>query len=84
MEALKGALLAPVMILWMVAGPVTYILSVVETWQGNASVPVKLLINLTLDAFLAGIWPITWAIWGIWTWLGHYTPINLVFTQRCG
>jgi hypothetical protein len=78
-ETLKGLLMLPLVILWMLAGPVTFILSVVETWHGTASVPVKLLINVTFDAFLAGIWPITWALWGIQTWLGHPSPINLVF-----
>jgi hypothetical protein len=63
METLKGLLMLPLVILWMLAGPVTFILGVVETWHGTASVPVKLLINVTIDVFLAGIWPITWALW---------------------
>ncbi|AWC21812.1 hypothetical protein CO731_01265 [Aminobacter sp. MSH1] len=60
---MKELLTAPLGILFMLGGPITYILNVVDTWQGSASVVVKLLINLTLDAVLAFIWPITWVIW---------------------
>jgi hypothetical protein len=79
MDTLKGALLLPGVILWTLAGALTFILRVVETWQGSTSVPVKLLVSLTLDVFLAGIWPITWAVWGIQAWLGEQTPLDLVF-----
>jgi hypothetical protein len=79
MDTLKGSLLLPGAILWMLAGPLTFILSVVETWQGSASVPVKLLVSLTLDPFLAVIWPITWAMWSVQAWLGEQTPLDLVF-----
>jgi hypothetical protein len=72
----------PLTILWMLAGPVTYILNVVETWRGPASVPVKLLVSVTLDAFLAGIWPVTWVIWAIESFgFGHSTPLDLLFAR---
>jgi hypothetical protein len=79
MDTLKGAFLRPAVILWMLAVPVTFILSIIETWRGNASVPVKLVLSVTLDAFLAGIWPFTWALWGVQAWLGQQTPLDLVF-----
>jgi hypothetical protein len=63
MEKLATALTAPLAIVWSLAGPITYILSVVDTWNSNISVFWKLLINLTLDAILAAIWPITWLLW---------------------
>jgi hypothetical protein len=37
---------------------------------------VKLLVSLTLDA---GMWPITWALWGIEALLGEQTPLDLIF-----
>lgn len=68
----------PLGILFMIAGPVTYILNVVDTWQSSSSVIVKLLINLTLDAFLAFIWPITWVLWLFWEMAGRETPLSTV------
>ena len=80
MDTLKGAFLRPAVILWMFAVPVgILILNVVETWRGSGSVPVKLLVSVTLDAFLAGILLITWALWGVQAWLGQQTPLDLVF-----
>ena len=58
METPKGLLL--LIILWSLAGLITYVLEVVETWHGTAAVPIKLLINVTLDVICASIWPITW------------------------
>jgi hypothetical protein len=77
METPKGLLL--LIILWSLAGLITYVLEVVETWHGTAAVPIKLLINVTLDVICASIWPITWGIWGIQSWRGYHSPINLVF-----
>ena len=62
-----------------IATTLTFILNVIETWQGSASVPTKLLINVTLDVFLAAIWPITWMIWAVWAWLGHPTPLSFLW-----
>jgi hypothetical protein len=53
-------------------------LNIVDTWQGHASVVVKILINLTLDAVLAFIWPITWAIWLFKYMSGGETPLTTV------
>jgi hypothetical protein len=39
---------------------------------------VKILINLTLDAILAFIWPITWVLWIIMYLAGDKTPLNTV------
>lgn len=65
-------------IIWMLAGPITYIISVVDTWGGRASVVVKILISLTLDAVLSVIWPITWILWIISHLSGGNTPISTV------
>ncbi len=64
---------------FMLGSPVTYLLAVVETWQGNnAAVWLKLLITLSLDIFLAAIWPITWTIWIAMHAIGRETPITSV------
>lgn len=63
MEMLKVAMATPFAIIWMFAGPITYIILIIDTWQSKSNVLIKFAINLTLDAFLAVIWPITWVIW---------------------
>lgn len=66
-------------IVWVFAGPITYVLCIVDTWKGGGSTIVKLLISITLDAILAAIWPITWAIWGFQKFFGYHSPIDLLF-----
>ncbi|TIR27203.1 MAG: hypothetical protein E5X07_28440 [Mesorhizobium sp.] len=75
---LKNVLSAPLGIVFMLGGPITYILNVVETWQGHSSVVVKILLNLTLDAVLAFIWPIAWALWLLKYMSGGDTPLTSV------
>lgn len=75
---LKNLLAAPFGIVFMLGGPITYILNIVDTWQSHASVVVKILLNLTLDAVLAFIWPITWAIWLFKYMTGGETPLTTV------
>lgn len=65
MEAAKIATIAPLFVLWYVAAPITYIIAIVDTWHSHASVPVKLFLDLTIDALLSVIWPVTWVIWTI-------------------
>ena len=68
----------PLGVLFLFAGPITYIIGVIDTWQGNASVLVKILIALSIDAFLAMIWPVTWTLWMIMYFLGKDSPISTV------
>jgi len=77
-ENAKLALMFPAVIAWALAAPITFILNVVHTWQGHAPVWLKLLMNITLDAFLAGIWPITWMLWFIFRYNGQSTPLDLI------
>lgn len=66
-------------IIWMLAGPVTFIINVVDTWQSNMSVLGKLAMNLTLDAILAFLWPVTWLIWiGKYAMGSYDTPLTSV------
>lgn len=78
MEGLRNMFGATGAIVFAIAGPITYILNVVDTWQGNASAWLKIVINLTLDAVLAAIWPITWAIWIITEATGGESPLSSV------
>lgn len=75
-----GNLLGGVLgIVWMFAGPITFIINVVDTWSTNMSVLGKLAMNLTLDALLAAIWPVTWLIWIAKYASGSYaTPLTTV------
>lgn len=75
---MRNLLAAPLGIAFMLGGPITYILNIVDTWQGHGSVVVKLLISLTLDAILALIWPITWTFWIIMHLAGSETPLSSV------
>jgi hypothetical protein len=79
-KAIQVALLMPAWIVWSLAGPVTYILCVVDTWHGHSSVLVKLLINITLDGICAVVWPVTWIFWLIQIAAGHLqsTPLGLL------
>lgn len=65
-------------IVFMIAAPLTFILGVVDTWSSNSAVWVKILISLTLDAFLAAIWPVTWVIWFLMHAMGNSTPLSTV------
>ncbi|WP_442577899.1 hypothetical protein ACSBOB_20345 [Mesorhizobium sp. ASY16-5R] len=78
METIKGVIGGVGVIIWGLAGPITYIILVVDTWTGRSSVFVKLLLNLTLDAILAVIWPITWGIWLFQYFAGHDSPLSRV------
>jgi len=79
MERLGQILIVPLGIIWSFAGPVTFILSILDTWQTKMSVVWKLLFNFTLDALAATLWPITWLIWGVRMYLGYHTPLGLIF-----
>lgn len=78
MESLKALIAAPLGLAFMLGGPVTYILLVVDTWQDGGSVLLNLLISLTLDIFLAAIWPITWLLWFLWEAMGWGSPLSRV------
>ncbi|MEC5322284.1 hypothetical protein [Aurantimonas sp. A3-2-R12] len=71
-------LAAPFAIVMMIGGPLTFILGVVDTWQSGMSVFLKIVMSLTIDAFLAAIWPITWMIWIVMHLAGNDTPLSTV------
>jgi hypothetical protein len=77
-ERLLPILLMPFWIATSVAGPITYVLAVVDTWGGSHSVAVKLLVSLTVDVACAAVWPGTWAVWIVFNLMGLQTPIRLL------
>ena len=79
MAALVQILVTPIAIMWALASPVTYILAVVHTWHGTGSVPWKLFLNLTIDMAISAIWPVAWTTWAIMHYMGHNTPLRLLF-----
>jgi hypothetical protein len=79
MERVFTVLFLPLAFFWAFAGPITYIVLVVETWHDKMPVPLKILLNLTVDPMLAVIWPITWGLWGVRYYLGYDTPLSLLF-----
>jgi len=66
-------------LIYMFAGPATFIVLAIDTWQSRASVAMKLLINITLDTLLAMIWPITWMLWAIQWFIGTENALARVF-----
>jgi hypothetical protein len=78
MEAIRQALGVPVTVAFMLGAPVTYILAVVDTWQSGGNAFLNIVINLTLDVFLAAIWPITWLLWFFWEMMGWGSPLSRV------
>jgi hypothetical protein len=79
MERLGTILSVPLGIVWALAGPITWVLLVIDTWRWTSSVPVKLLVCVTLDGMLAALWPFTWVWWIIMYSLGHDTPLRVLF-----
>jgi hypothetical protein len=79
MERFLPALLAPLGIVWLLASSITYVLLIVDTWQGTDFVVVKLLVCITFDVFFATIWPITWILWIAMYFMGKNTPLHLLF-----
>ncbi len=76
-ELLKGSIAAVMALIWVFAGPVTYVLLILETWRSTASPVVKIIISVTLDPVLSAFWPVTWGYW-IWEWSrGEWSPISL-------
>ena len=67
------------LLFWSLGRAATFALNVIDTWHGHASILVKVLINLTLDAFLASIWPITWMLWLVEYAMGKSTPFDFLF-----
>jgi hypothetical protein len=75
-EALGVLFVGPLWFATMLAGPVTYIVSVLDTWHRGGSPIANIIMNLTVDAFLGAFWPLTWVLWGIYYLTGHHTPFG--------
>ena len=80
MKVFEGLVALWPVVLWGVGGATTFLLNIIATWSGDASLPVKLITNATVDPLLAAWWPITWALWGVLFLLGYPTKLDLVFS----
>jgi hypothetical protein len=70
---------APFLLLSWLGAPATFIVGVLDTWSTGGPAWLNLLINLTIDMFLAAIWPITWGLWLAMHAVGQSTPLQTVF-----
>ena len=78
-EAIGASLMTALAITWSLAGPITFILAIVDTWHGHAAGWAKLLVSMTIDPFLAAFWPFTWLYWLVSSYNGNHTPMSLLF-----
>lgn len=74
----RGCLSALCVIALGLAGPITYIICVIDTWSDMSSVLWKLFIGLILDIVLATLWPVTWFLSLLLEAFGTRTPITTV------
>jgi hypothetical protein len=63
MPAMNDGLKATLQVFWLIGAALTYIVLVVERWQGEASAVTTLAMNLTVDIVLALTWPLGAAAW---------------------
>lgn len=77
-QSVKATIFSACVFGYWIAGPLTFILCVVDTWSTKWPVVGKLAFNLTFDAFAAAIWPVTWVVWMIEIAIGRPTPLNLL------
>ncbi len=79
MKRMFGFLGVPLGLVFSIIGAITYIINVVDTWRSGGSALINILINLTLDAFLAAIWPVTWILWIFHHYVGKSSPLDWLF-----
>ena len=63
MPGMNDGFKATLQVFWLIGAALTYIVLVVERWQGAASTVTTLAMNLTVDIVLALIWPLVAAAW---------------------
>ncbi len=64
---------------YLIIGLITYIINVVDTWRSGGSAILNIVVNLTLDAVLAVMWPIAWILWTFHHVLGRSSPLDWLF-----
>jgi hypothetical protein len=66
---------------YLVAGPATYVLLVIRTWESHLSLGWKIVHWLTIDLLLASFWPGLWLWWSVKCAFGYCstTPLALLF-----
>ena len=68
-----AAFLVPFCTAYMLAGPATFVLLVIRTWEGHMSLGWKIVHWLTIDVMLAVFWP-----W-LWLWLALKCVVGYLF-----
>lgn len=77
----RGILVSAVLrYIWLAGIPVAFFIKVMDTWSSDLPLLGKVWTNLTIDVFIALLWPLVWPIWGIHYALGSpFTPLTTVF-----
>jgi hypothetical protein len=80
-EFAAAAFVIPFSIVYMLAGPATYVLLVIRTWESHMSLGWKIVHWLTFDLMLSAFWPGLWLWWGLKCAVGYCstTPLPLLF-----
>jgi uncharacterized membrane protein YhaH (DUF805 family) len=81
LQIASAAFIVPLYIVYSLAGPATYVLLVISTWQSDMSLGWKVVYWLTIDLVLAGFWPGLWVWWLLKCAVGYCstTPLSLLF-----
>jgi hypothetical protein len=62
MKQVRGGIIGVIFFAtWFSATFVTYGVNIVNTWNGGGNLLIKIINSLTLDVFIATIWPYKWA-----------------------
>jgi len=78
---IASAVLTMISIVYVIAGPATYALLVIRTWQSDLSLGWKIVHWLTVDLLLSAFWPVLWLLW-LLKCVGGYcytTPLVMLF-----
>jgi hypothetical protein len=67
----------PLCFIWLLGGPMTYVLLVMDTWASSLSTPAKWFLILTWDVVATGIWPAIWLFWAASDAAGYHTPLTV-------
>jgi hypothetical protein len=81
LQIAAAAFFVPLSIVYSLAGPATYVLLVIRTWESHLSLGWKIVHWFTVDPLLAALWPGLWAWWLFKCVIGYCsaTPLALLF-----
>jgi hypothetical protein len=81
LQIATATFLVPLSVVYFLAGPATYVLLVIRTWESHMSLGWKIVHWFTIDLFLAAFWPALWLWWLLKCVVGYCsaTPLGLLF-----